>query len=127
MSLILLLLSNISFGQSDPNKDTYDSIRINKSKYIGQPLSVLFSDIKVLISFSDPDNMGSLKKGSAYYKHFSIYLSTATTPLYDISIEINSEVTISREDVIESRRNKTLERKLKVLLKNKIVTDLKFY
>jgi len=118
----------IVLGQVDSNKVIYDSIMFNKSKYIGQPLSTLFNDIKTSINFSNPFNMGSLKKGHANYQFFGIFLPLQVgKPQYDFWIELSSEVIINREEIIAWRLNGTFERKLKVLLKNQIVTDLKFY
>jgi len=120
-----------TYSQVDSMRILRDSIYANKANYIGQPLSKLFNDIKVAgIDFSRPDNMGSRRKGMAYYQDFLLFfpwIPGQGFAMSDLNITISNKVNVDLEEWIAWQRDGTAERKLKLLLKNAIVTDMVVY
>lgn len=127
--LIIVIAVSKVYGQVDSMRILRDSIYANKANYIGQPLSKLFNDIKALdISFSSPDNIGSLRKGTAYYKNFMLFFPWVEGKGFEIlNIIIDNKVYVNIEEWIECERNGTAGRKLRLLLKNEIVTNIVVY
>ena len=89
-----VLISNKANAQVDSMKILRDGIYNLKANYIGNPLSKLLTDLKVSVSFADPDNAVPRTKGMAYYQDIKVYLPTSPlVPVWDFKIRLANKVT----------------------------------
>ena len=116
--LILLIITfnviNTTYSQTNSRCDSLeklvDSFCLRKNDYIGKPLSKLIKDLKVKVSFSQPDNAGNYTSGMKYYKQITMFLEC----IDGFEIEIANKVYVdlyqlrTTDDAIMNRRLRTL-------------------
>jgi hypothetical protein len=125
--LILLFLANKSFSQLDSSRLLRDSIYNHKANYVGQPLSKLISDLKVVVWFGKADNAGNRTKGTAFYQNTYITINVKTGfPVSGFKIKLANKVYVELGDLRKIGHD-AWDKKLSLLLGKEILVDFEKY
>lgn len=112
------------YSQIDSAKVQVDLIIANKNKYIGKPISILFSDIKYPYFLTWPRKAGNKRAGvSTYYEDEIHFVIQDTFPLYMLKFKLQNKCLINLDN-LRNLSYEAMSNRIKYVLKKQIIVSL---